>query len=142
MDITGIGSILDFGRTIIERFVPDPAMKLKATQDMYDAQQRGEIAKMAAETGLVMAQIDVNKIEAANPTLFVSGWRPAVGWVCVIGLLYSFLGQPLLEWATPALNLASAPPKLDMGTLITLLGGMLGLGTLRTVEKMNNVAAK
>lgn len=140
MDITGIGSLLDFGRTIIERFVPDPAMKLKATQDMYDAQQKGELAKMAAETGLVMAQIDVNKVEAANASLFVSGWRPAVGWTCVLGLVYSFLMQPLLEWASPGLGLVTMPPKLDMGTLITLLGGMLGIGGLRTVEKLKGVS--
>lgn len=140
MDITGIGSLLDFGRTIIERFVPDPAMKLKATQDMYDAQQKGELAKMAAETGLVMAQIDVNKVEAASTSFFVAGWRPAVGWTCVIGLVYSFLLQPLLEWASPGLGLTTPPPKLDMGTLITLLGGMLGIGGLRTMEKLKGVS--
>lgn len=141
MDITGIGSLLDFGRTIIERFVPDPAMKLKATQDMYDAQQRGELAKMAAETGLMMAQIDVNKVEASNTSLFVSGWRPAVGWVCVLGILYSFVAWPFLAWASGIWKF-EAPPTLDMGTLITLLAGMLGFAGMRTFEKLNNVAAK
>lgn len=141
MDITGIGSLLDFGRTIIERFVPDPAMKLKATQDMFDAQQRGELAKMAAETGLIQGQIDTNKIEAANASIFVSGWRPAVGWVCVLGLAYTFIGWPMAVWASGIWTFPP-PPTLDMGTLITLLGGMLGLGGLRTYEKINGVAAK
>lgn len=141
MDITGIGSLLDFGRTIIERFVPDPAMKLKATQDMYDAQQKGELAKMAAETGLMMAQIDVNKVEAASTSRFASNWRPAVGWTCVLGIFYSFVAWPFLSWASGIWKFPE-PPTLDMGTLMTLLAGMLGFGGMRMMEKLNNVASK
>lgn len=141
MDITGLGSIFDFGKAIIERFVPDPALKLKATFDLAQLQQNGELAKIAADNGLQLAQIDVNKTEATNPKLFVSGWRPAVGWVCVLGLFYSFFAWAFLSWAS-AIWKFPPPPQLDMGTLITLLFGMLGLGGLRTYEKLNNVAAK
>lgn len=143
MDLTGIGSIFDFGKAIIDRFVPDPAAKLKAAYDLAALQQSGELAKMAQETGLIQGQIDINKIEAASPSLFVAGWRPAVGWVCVAGLVYSFAVWPILAWLGPgALHIATVPPQLDMGTLMTLLVGMLGLSGMRTLEKMNGVAAK
>jgi hypothetical protein len=142
MDLTGLGSIFDFGKAIIERFVPDPAAKMKATLDLAELNQKGELAKLAMETGLMQGQIDINKAEAASTSLFVSGWRPAAGWVCVIGGLgYTFVGWPLLTWASGIWKFP-APPMLDMGTLLTLLGGMLGLAGARTIEKLNGVAAK
>lgn len=141
MDITGLGSIFDFGKSLLERFVPDPAQKAKAVLDLATLQQTGELAKLAQENGLMLAQIDVNKAEAQSTKLFVSGWRPAVGWVCVLGLGYSFVAWALLTWASNIWKFPP-PPQLDMGTLLPLLFGMLGLGGLRTYEKLNNVAAK
>jgi hypothetical protein len=77
--------------------------------------------------------------EAEHPSLFVSGWRPFVGWVCGLGCAYGFIVQPFLAWFA-ALAQVSAPPALDINTLIGLLGGLLGLGTLRTAEKIKDVA--
>lgn len=141
MDLTGLGSIFDFGKAIIERFVPDPALKLKATLDMATLAQSGELAKLAADNGLMLAQIDVNKTEAQNTHLFVSGWRPAVGWVCVAGCAYSFVGWALLTWASGIWHFA-APPQIDTGPLMMMLTGMLGFGGMRMYEKLNNVASK
>lgn len=141
MDLTGLGSVFDFGKSLLERFVPDPAQKAKAMLDLATLQQTGDLAKLAQENGLMLAQIDVNKAEAQSKSLFVSGWRPAVGWVCVLGLGYQFITWPLLAWASGIWTFPP-PPQLDMGTLITLLAGMLGFGGLRTFEKLNNVAAK
>lgn len=141
LDLTGLGSVFDFGKSIIERLIPDPALKLKATQELAQMQLNGELAKTAQENGLMLAQIDVNKTEAQNPKLFVSGWRPAVGWVCVLGLGYQFVAWPLVSWASSIWHYPP-PPQLDMGTLITLLAGLLGFGGMRTFEKLNGVAAK
>lgn len=141
MDLTGLGSIFDFGKAIIERFVPDPAAKMKATFDLAQLQQNGELAKIAGENGLMLAQIDVNKTEAQNPRLFVSGWRPAVGWVCVMGCAYSFVGWAFLTWASGIWKFAP-PPQIDTGPLMMMLTGMLGFGGMRMYEKLNNVAAK
>jgi hypothetical protein len=141
IDLTGLGSIFDFGKAIIDRFVPDPAAKMKAAYDLAVLQQNGELQKMAQETGLMQGQIDTNKIEAANPSVFVSGWRPAVGWVCVLGIGYSFVAWPFLAWASGIWKFP-LPPTLDMGTLITLLAGMLGFAGMRTFEKLNGVASK
>ena len=142
MDLTGIGSLFDFGKSIIDRFVPDPAAKIKANYDLAALQQSGELARLAQEAGLAQGQVDLNKVEAANASLFISGWRPMIGWVCGLGLAFQFLAAPLLTWGAMLLGTSIAVPLLDLGTLTTLLFGMLGLGGLRTFEKINGVAAK
>jgi len=124
---------------IIDKLIPDPQAKAQAQIELLRLQQAGEFKQLETDLQLALAQTDINKAEAASANLFVSGWRPAVGWVCVLGLVYQYLGQPLLTWASSAFGVP-APPALDLGDLIVLLGGMLGLGTLRTVEKRAGVA--
>ena len=84
-------------------------------------------------------QADTNKAEAASTSMFVAGWRPAVGWVCSIGLLTQFIIAPLATWASGLIGKPVVFPSLDMGTLLTLLLGMLGMGGMRTFEKVNGV---
>lgn len=139
-------NVLDFfmGSTfgkIIDKVFPDPNQKAQAQLALIQAQQAGEFKELEAQLQLAKGQTDTNLAEAANPKLFISGWRPAVGWVCVIGLTYTFLLQPLLSWYS-AIGKFPVPPVLDTGTLMTLLAGMLGLGVMRTTEKMSGVAAK
>lgn len=134
LDLTGVGAVSDLVSTVINKIWPDPAKQAEAQLEILKLKQSGELAAMIAQT-------DINKAEASNVSVFVSGWRPAVGWVCVGGLVYTFIGQPLISWGS-AIYHYPLPPALDLGTLITLLGGMLGLGGLRTLEKVNGVAAK
>lgn len=94
---------------------------------------------LAIEHQGLLAQTEVNKIEAASASVFVSGWRPAVGWCCVLGLAYAFLIQPLCAWAA-AIGQFPAPPPLDLGVLMQLLVGMLGLAGFRSWEKQKGVA--
>lgn len=122
LDITGIGSVADLASTVINKMWPD-----KSDQEKQ---------QLAAAVMMVQGQLDVNKVEASNPSVFVAGWRPYIGWICGTGLGYQFLVYPILVAFVPKVV------QLDMGTLITLLGGMLGLGAMRTVEKLNGVAAK
>lgn len=126
---------------ILDKIIPDPQAKAQAQLELLRLQQAGEFKELEVGLQLALSQTEVNKIEAASPNLFVSGWRPAVGWVCVLGLVYQYLGQPLLTWASLAFDIP-APPSLDLGDLVILLGGMLGLGTLRTVEKRAGVASR
>ena len=114
--------------------IPDPAAKEKAKLQM----QADLLAALVKESE---GQAEINKIEAASPSVFVSGWRPFVGWVCAGGMCYSFIGQPLLGWVSNIYHYP-LPPGLDTGTLLTVLGGLLGLGGMRTVEKINGVASK
>lgn len=134
LDITGIGAVSGLIGNVIDKIWPDPAQRAQANLELLKLQQSGELATMLAQT-------DINKVEAASASVFVSGWRPAVGWTCVLGLVYTFVGWPALVWASGVWKFPP-PPVIDTGTLLTLLGGMLGLGGLRTVEKLNGVAAK
>lgn len=131
--------LFDIGSKLINRFFPDEASQNAAKLELLKMQQSGELQLMANETNLALAQIEVNKAEAASGNAFASSWRPSVGYVCVMGLAYTFLIQPFLAWYSIN-NAMSAPPSLDMGTLITLLGGLLGLSGLRTTEKIKGVA--
>lgn len=134
MSLDPVTAILDVSGKIIERIWPDPAQAASAKFELFKLQQSGELSAIAG-------QLAINQAEATNPSLFVSGWRPFVGWVCGFGLVYSFIGQPLLSWASATWAFA-IPPTLDVSTLVTVLGGMLGLSGLRTFEKLNGVAAK
>ena len=89
---------------------------------------------------LALAQIKVNAAEAASGSLFKGGWRPFVGWVCGVAFCYHFILQPVIIFIV-ALTGTSIPdlPSFDMGTLLTVLGGMLGIGSLRTYEKQKGL---
>ena len=83
-------------------------------------------------------QVDINKIEAASDNIWKSGWRPAVGWVCVLGLFYEFIVMPILPWVLTVCGINNVPPlpKINDNSLDTLLYAMLGLGSMRTIEKV------
>jgi hypothetical protein len=108
---------------------------------IWPDKSKEEAAQLAAALALVQAQIDVNKVEAASPSIFTSGWRPFIGWVCGSALLYTYLGYPFLMWILSVWKPEISPPKLgNDGMLYELLFGMLGLGGLRTFEKVKGVA--
>ena len=86
------------------------------------------------------AQIEVNKVEANSNSLFVSGWRPFVGWTCGVALCYHFVLQPFLTFVLYSFGQQITLPTFDMGTLTTILMGMLGLGGLRSYENVKKSA--
>lgn len=131
-----IPSILE----VIGKVLPNPQAADEAKLKFLEIAQKGELAQLEAEMQLALGQTKVNEEEAKSGSLFIGGWRPAVGWVCVLGLAYQFIAFPILTWTGANLAGWTAPPDLDIGSLLTLLTGMLGLGTLRTAEKMKGVA--
>ncbi len=88
-----VAAVANIGGKVIDRIWPDPAQAAAAKLELLKMQQSGELAQLAAETDLAKGQLAVNAAEAANPSIFVSGWRPAVGWVCVLGLFTQFFGR-------------------------------------------------
>jgi len=113
----------------------EPITAEQATRLMERASALEEAA-LSADVQAMVGQMEINKIEAASDNLFKSGWRPSVGWTCVAGLAYTFLLRPLLPWMANLCGLAVPPmPPIDMGELMILLGGLLGLGGFRTFEK-------
>lgn len=104
------------------------------------AKEEFEKQLMEAVNNAAHDQTEINKVEAASSSLFVAGWRPAVGWVCVLGLGYSYLVYPFLLWYAAAYNVdLHNLPKLETDGLYQLVLAMLGLGTLRTFEKVKGV---
>ena len=121
--------------TAVTRIWPD---KTQAQQ----AELQVALAQMQAEYENASQQIEVNKIEAASSNLFVSGWRPAVGWTCCFSLFYKFIGYPFIMFLVAVSEHkidASIIPVIDTGDLMPLLLGILGLGTMRTYEKYKGV---
>lgn len=113
---------------------PEDAAKLAELAAKYQSDI------LAADTQLAQMQADVNKTEAANTNIFVAGWRPFIGWVCGTGLLVQFLVGPLATWISGLCGKAIQFPQLDLGTLLTLLLGMLGLGAMRSYDKVNGTS--
>ena len=125
---------------IIDKLVPDPAQKAQMQLEAMKMSQAGDFKELDAQLQRDLAQIAVNQAEASSPDLFKSGWRPSVGWICSAGLGIQFIVAPLASWGAALAGHPIAFPTLDIGTLLTLLGGLLGLGTLRTTEKVKGVA--
>lgn len=125
--------VTELGAKLIDKLFPDPKQKAEATLRLMELQQSGDLAQIAG-------QIELDKMEASNPKLFVSGWRPFVGWVCASGLAIQFILAPVLEWGSTLAGTPLKLPPLDMSVMLTLLVGMLGLGGMRTVERLNGVA--
>lgn len=135
-----IAALLPMLGNVLDKVLPDPAVAADAKLRALEMMQKGELAALDAETRLALGQLEVNKVEAGTD-LFRGGWRPAAGWACVFGLVYQFLLQPLLPWACGAFGLAVPPlPGIDGETLMALLFGMLGLGGLRTLERVKGKA--
>lgn len=127
-----LGSVFELGKDLISRFFPD---KTEA------ARVEAEFLRMAAQGELqqVIAQLEINAKEAAHPSVFVAGWRPAFGWAGCAGFVYAVIVQPLLAWGA-AIKGVPTPPELNMDLLWVVITGMLGIGGLRTFEKSKGVS--
>ncbi len=112
-DFTGLGGVTDVLKELIQLF-PNAEQRERAASKIQDA-----------ESAIAAAQSATNTAEATNESIFVSGWRPFIGWCCGFGFVYTIIG--------PALHF----PSIDTNVMVTILSGMLGLGTMRSAEKIN-----
>lgn len=135
-----IGPLLKIGEGLINRFFPDPAQAASAQLELLKMAQTGELAQLAADTDIAKAQIAVNQAEAANTSIFVAGWRPFIGWTCGAAFAYKFVLAPAVAFAMTAAGHPIELPVLDFTEMSTVLLGMLGIGGLRTLEKIKGVA--
>lgn len=126
MPLDPITAVSDLATTVVNKLWPDKSA--------------AEAAQLAAAVALVQGQLDVNRAEAASPSAFTSGWRPGIGWICAAALAMQYIARPTLMWAGvmtghdwPTL------PGID-DNLWQLMLGLLGLGGLRTVEKLKGVS--
>ena len=134
MALDPITAVSDLIKTGLDKFFPDANIELKGKLDQAAAQISNDVQ-------LTMAQLDINKVEAASPHWFVAGGRPAAFWVGVLSLLYSGVGVSFLSWLAICFGLPPLPPFTD-STANTILMGLLGLGGMRTAEKLKGVDTK
>ena len=130
-----ISSLVGPVSDILDKVVTDKDLKEKLSHD---------IATMAERHAheVVKAQIEVNKTEAQHHSMFVAGWRPAIGWVCCLGMAGNFLIIPFVNMALELLETGVVVPMIQLDLMMPVLMGMLGLGAMRTVEKVKKVDRK
>lgn len=133
VSLEGIGSLFTSAREAITgKKILDPIEAAKL--DLQFEELGNQIAN---------GQIGINKEEAKHPKVFVSGWRPFIGWVCGMALAFNMIVFPLIMWGCLIAEVVIPnPPILDTQSLLTILGGLLGLGSLRTYEKAKNIEGR
>lgn len=119
---------------VVGSFLPENAEKKASALRDIESKLTEHLAKID------LAQLDVNKAEAAHRSVFVAGWRPFIGWTCGVALAYAYVVQPVLAFTLVASGNEMKLPVLDLSTMMPVLMGMLGLGGLRTFEKFKGVS--
>ena len=118
---------------LLDKFIGDKDQKNALAHQIATMSERHaqELAK---------GQLEVNKAEAASTSLFVAGWRPAVGWVCVLGMASNFVLIPMVNFILALAESTITVPLIDTSTMMPGLLGMLGLGAMRSAEKIKKVS--
>ena len=138
---TPAATIVEGAQKIIGMFKLSPEIKAELDAQLTAEKIDLEKAELAANVASIQGQLDVNKAEAQSTSMFIAGWRPAVGWVCVLALAWAYVFQPFIEFSVAMFKwkLPAALPHLDTGTLISGLQiPLLGIAALRTAEKITN----
>ena len=130
---TLVSSILPVASEVIDRLVPDKNGAAKAKQEL-------EKALVHAEVSGLIGQIETNKIEAASRSVFVAGWSPFIGWSCGAAMAYSYVLQPILAFTLAQTGHLIDLPRVELGEMMPVLLGMLGLGGMRSFEKFKGVS--
>lgn len=139
MAIPILGDLIDSVKDIVAEVVVDKDKRDQVNLELRRLEDQAQ-ARLDAQ---VSAQIEVNKVEAASSSVFVAGWRPAVGWIGAAGLAWIVLLQPLLSWFASVVFEYRGPfPVVNVDVLLYTLGGMLGFGGLRTFEKFKGVSTE
>ena len=128
-----LGSLVGPVSGLLDKFIEDKDVKNKLAHDLSTMAERHaqELAK---------GQMEINKTEAAHKSLFVAGWRPAIGWICGLGMLSNFIIVPMTNFVLALLESPVVVPLIELETMMPVLLGMLGLGGMRSYEKAKGVA--
>ena len=127
-----LGPLFEVGKTLLDRFLPDPEKKREAEMELVRMAADGELKQ-------VIAQLEINAREAAHPSLWVAGGRPFFLWIGGAGFGYAVILQPLLAWVA-SIKGWPTPPLPDVDLLWVVVSGLLGISGLRSVEKIKGAA--
>lgn len=140
MSVDPLSAVFGFGKAAIERIWPDAETRAIEMRKLEELKQNGDLKRLELHVQLLLAQIETNKQESQHKSLFVAGWRPAVGWVCVSILAFNYIGVYFFELIAAYMQAGFAPPKrMDMSELWPVLIGMLGIGGMRSFDKTKGV---
>lgn len=143
MSLDPISAALNLGRDVINKIWPDPTQRAEQLYKLEELRQRGDLAELQAHVSILVAQLEVNKAEAQHPSVFVGGWRPALGWCCGAVIAYNYLVYHMLLWLVAVTESPiQPPPQLDMTELWPLILGMLGISVSRSWEKARGVDSR
>lgn len=142
--VSAVGSSIGgLARDVRTAITGKEAITAEERLKILDNVSKMETLALQADQAINEGQMKVNEIEAASPSLFKSGWRPATAWVCIFGFAYMVIIRPMLPWAIALFHQTVQPmPEIDTKILLELLAGLLGLGGFRTFEKIKGVANK
>ena len=139
----GIAQAVEAGINLVTKLIPDPVAKAEAILKIKELEQQGDLAQLNAYITEMTGQVEINKIEAASTNLFKSGWRPFIGWVCGSIFAYTYLVQPFLIFLVvifkPEFDYTLLP-KLSAAEIMPVLLGMLGLGSMRSFDRVKGKA--
>lgn len=136
MSIPILSDLIDGVKGIVSEVVVDKDKRDQVNLELARLEDQAQ-ARLDAQ---VQGQLEVNKVEASSGSVFVAGWRPAVGWVGAAGFGYNLILQPIGEFVARVWGYAGSFPTLDNTLIITIMGGMLGIGAMRTTEKIKGVS--
>lgn len=136
----GLDDIIAEGLKVINKFIPDPQAQVNASLEMMKIKQADAFKELDAALQADQMQADINKTEAASDHVFVSGWRPFIGWVCGLGLALQVILFPCISTVV-SIIVGHPPtmPEMPIEVLMVNLTGMLGLGAYRSYEKVKGV---
>ena len=125
-------SLMPLVGNVLDRIIPDEHAKQKALQDI-------EKNLVDNATKLNLEIMKTNQIEAAHKNVWVSGWRPAIGWSCSLGIFWAFIGFPVAQWVVALQGMSADLPNIQTDMLFELTLAMLGMAGLRTFEKLKGI---
>jgi Protein of unknown function (DUF3154). len=136
-----VGPIFETISKVIDRVWPDPQQAAAAKLEMFKMQQAGEFKEIDTDLQLMLGQLEVNKAEASSGNWYAASWRPTIGYICCLALAGQFIAHPIVMWYVAYAHLNISIPAFDFGPLMTIVLSLLGVGGLRTLEKIKGVAA-
>lgn len=146
MSFDPISAAFELGKSAIDKIWPDPIKRAEELRKLQELKQNGDLAQLNAHVQLMVGQLEVNKAEAQHGSVFVAGWRPFIGWVGGMALAYQFVMYPILLWLWAIAEVKGwipvgliPPPVINTGALFSIITGMLGIGTMRSIDKHNKV---
>lgn len=142
MSIEPVSALIDLGTTLIKTIWPNKSEQAEQLRLLEALRQKGDLAILNAHVQAMVGQLEINKVEASHPSIFVAGWRPFVGWVGGFSLAYVGLLEPLMRFISLLSGYDGVFPEIDTALTIQVLMGMLGIGVMRTYDKTKGTDTK